>query len=139
MLFTGTNVRMNIATVDFATMYPTLIMDGGIPPECIDFIDCESHDKPMFDHTHILSTYMYHLSLNSVCIRSVVLGVHKSKGDDVHRIALIAEYSAVVECDQGDMNITAPKSTPRQLLEQTHEGDLTLWCLEYRITLKLHT
>ena len=68
VLFTGTKIRRNVATADFASMYPSLIRDGGVSPECIDFIDYESRDKSRFDHIHALCTYRYHPNLNTACI-----------------------------------------------------------------------
>ena len=42
VLFTGHKVRRDVTIVDIITMYSSVIMDGGISPESIDFIDMPS-------------------------------------------------------------------------------------------------
>lgn len=42
VLFTGHEVRRDVTIVDIITMYSSVIMDGGISPESIDFIDMPS-------------------------------------------------------------------------------------------------
>ena len=46
MLFTVEKVKKDVAVVDFSSMYPSLIKDCGISPECIDFIDASSSIDP---------------------------------------------------------------------------------------------
>ena len=46
VLFTVEKVKKDVAVVDFSSMYPSLIKDCGISPECIDFIDASSSIDP---------------------------------------------------------------------------------------------
>ncbi len=82
VLYTGEKVRRNVAIVDFVSMYPTIIRDGGISPECIDFIDYDSKTTPRFDYICSVYAYLYDSSEHTLSIGCVALGVTKGLSVD---------------------------------------------------------
>ena len=105
VFFTSEKVRRNVAIVDFSSMYPTLIRDGGISPECIDFVDVSSRYVPRFDHIVLAYTSGYDRVTKQVYVGIVGLGINRSEQTDTTGIVIIGEYSNIV-----NVGISDPKT-----------------------------
>ena len=131
VLFTGKKVRKNVSIVDFTSMYPSLIRDGGISPECIDFIDISSMDVTRFDSITLVYTYQYDRSIEHLYIGIVGLGVSSGQGTDATGMVVIAEH-----LDTLKVSVDAQQSVVSQILtelEQDIKGaDNTLSSLDVK-------
>ena len=80
-------------------MYPTLMRDCGISPECIDFVDVSSRYVPRFDHIVLAYTSGYDRVTKQVYVGIVGLGINRSEQTDTTGIVIIGEmriwYQAV--------------------------------------------
>jgi DNA polymerase elongation subunit (family B) len=107
VLFTGEKVWRNIAIVDFTSMYPSIIRDGGISPECIDFIDYDTKHNPRFDYIYSICVYSYDSSKHMVCVGCTAVGVIRGWGIDAEGMVLVGECAAAIPCNVIDMDTTA--------------------------------
>ena len=82
VFFTGEKVRNNVAIVDFTSMYPSIIKDGGISPECIDFIDMSDRYTPRFDYVEVVYTYKHSISSNKLSVGVIAMGINRSENTD---------------------------------------------------------
>ena len=110
MLFTVEKVKKDVAVVDFSSMYPSLIKDGGISPECIDFIDALSSIDPPFDSIRIICSYKHSTHPNCVDVGMVGLGINGIQDGEAVGVALIGEYFDTVTNAMCGMKETISRS-----------------------------
>ena len=99
VLFTGEKVKRNVAIVDFTSMYPSLIRDAGVSPECVDFIDMSSRHYSRFDSIRVLYTYSYNTGAGFASIGLVGLGINNPEDGDAMGMVVIAECSRTLLLD----------------------------------------
>jgi DNA polymerase elongation subunit (family B) len=107
VLFTGERVQRNVAILDFMSMYPSIICDGGISPECIDFIDYNVRHTPRFSYVHNIYAYSYDSSRHIVCVGCIALGKTKGWDIDAEGMVLVGECAAAMPCNVAGMDTIA--------------------------------
>lgn len=102
VLFTGNKVERDVAIVDFTSMYPSIIRDGGISPECIDYIDLDTRLEPRFNYLICLCHSDYNRSTLELNIGATVLGVNDRLDTDATGNVLIGEEYRHLLCQFED-------------------------------------
>lgn len=136
VLFTGNKVRRDVAIVDFTSMYPSIIRDGGISPECIDFIDYDNRNTCRFDQMTCLCSYRYEPGLRILRVGSVVLGTNNVSHNNVGAL-LVAEHYNMHLCTRENVHATLLCITD-SLVKKTKECDSTLEYLSVETLIKWH-
>jgi len=130
VLFTGEKVKRNVAIVDFTSMYPSIIRDGGISPECIDFIDVSSNNIPRFSYIKLIYSHNYNRATGHVYIGIVGLGVTGAQDTDTIGMVVIGEYSNILDVSKCDLK-TVVSETLLEFSQSIRDADPTLSMLDF--------
>jgi len=106
VLFTGNKVKRDVVVVDFTSMYPSIIRDGGISPECIDYIDLDKKLEPRFDYLICLCYNDYNRNTLELNIGAAVLGVNDGLDTDATGNVLVGEEHSHLSCQLEDVTST---------------------------------
>ncbi len=131
VLFTGEKVRNNVAIVDFTSMYPSIIKDGGISPECIDFIDLSDRHRPRFDYIEVIYTHKYSTSSNESSVGVVAMGINGPENTDAIGVVLVAECCDMMKSSYGGAEKVAFQRVV-DFCNEIRQLDTTLQSLDFR-------
>ncbi len=95
VLFTGTKAARNVMVQDFTSMYPTIIKDDGISPECIDWPPLPLPQTPRFDRIAAIASCKYVSGCDQMAVACVVVGVNDAIDKDPIGILMLGD-----ECDE---------------------------------------
>ena len=129
LVYTGPTITSNVMTVDFISMYPSIMASCGVSPETIDYVTPSYSQTYRFDHITTIGKYSIH---NTACIVIlIVCGTISGKVNtpDTHHI--IGEFCTVFEAKKysADSISASCKYLVRALISEEYESNLKLFTL----------
>jgi hypothetical protein len=116
--------------VDYVSMYPTLVKDGGISPECNDYISASSVNTPRFDRIVVVISYGLAREHGQVTMGATVVGVSDAKGETPHGMSVIGDICDGLETRSFGTNAESVIGNwIHSIVDYVHNTDPTLLLL----------
>lgn len=100
LIYTGPCVASNIMSVDFVSMYPTIMSSCGISPESIDYVSPSDVSSRQFRQIGVRA--IWEMSRTDCLISCVIYGIVDGQRNVPESALIIGEFTIISELDRSE-------------------------------------